>query len=70
MREDSMSIIEDERLDEKRNRLELEDDEGNDNISDNAIQQEAYNFRAVNDLFTETIVSSEDENIDQLAGDY
>ena len=65
-----MSIIEDERLDEKRNRLELEDDEGDDNISDNAIQQEAYNFRAVNDLFTETIVSSEDENIDQLAGDY
>ena len=65
-----MSIIEDERLDEKRNRLELEDDEGDDNISDNAIQQEAYNFRIVNDLFTETIVSSEDENIDQLAGDY
>ena len=25
-----MSIIEDERLDEKRNRLELEDDEGDD----------------------------------------
>ena len=47
-----MSIIEDERLDEKRNRLELEDDEGDDNISDNAIQQEAYNFRVVNDLFT------------------
>ena len=29
-----MSIIEDERLDEKRNRLELEDNEGDDNISD------------------------------------
>ena len=63
-----MSIIEDERLDERRNILEIEDDE--DNVSDDTIQQgtnkETYNFQAVNDLFTEI----DDENIDQLAGDY
>ena len=63
-----MSIIEDERLDERRNILEIEDDE--DNISDDIIQQETnketYNFQAVNDLFTEI----DDENIDQLAEIY
>ena len=63
-----MSIIEDERLDERRNILEIEDDE--DDVSDDIIQQgtnkETYNFQAVNDLFTEI----NDENIDQLAGDY
>ena len=63
-----MSIIEDERLDERRNILEIEDDE--DDVSDDTIQQgtnkETYNFQAVNDLFTEI----DDENIDQLAGDY
>jgi hypothetical protein len=65
-----MSIIKDERLDERRNILEIEDDEGDDHVSDNTIQQEnkeAYNFYAVNDLFAE---SSEEENIDQLAEDY
>ena len=63
-----MSIIEDERLDERRNILEIEDDK--DDVSDDTIQQgmnkETYNFQAVNDLFTEI----DNENIDQLAGDY
>ena len=67
MREDLMSIVDDERLDVRRNILEIEDNDDDDIISDNAIQQnnkEAYNFCAVNDLFTENTENSDEENID------
>ena len=67
-----MSIIKDEKYNEKRNRLEIKDDDDNNNgdgddyVSNNTVQQnnETYNFYATNNLFRESVENSEEENID------